>query len=445
MPPKVKDGKTKFAVNRGTGVPSSATATVADRRKEREESTATLIPVGSVPEDGSAGSTVFVFINPDQLADDPENNPTHDRTRIDDLSDLASITTVGILQPLLVVPAAIYLDEKPQYAEQIGDKPYVIRAGHRRKLAAKKFGLSLVPIYIRTDMNSKGNASIVRLVENLARATLNPIAEALEYQRLRDEYGYIVTEIGELVGWGHSRVSKRLGLLDLPPVLQAALVISDTAEKDGDDPAGDAPRRLRLTEAFELRRVPDPEVMLVAWDLMRADKEINVHAAVAKAPDAIVAAAAAPKQRESGETTTQKTKGQPAPFQAASAARFPYCEKLIAAEHDQADVLQVLAHHSIDGAPSHRDAVRIAHRWLVKAGIGPADLRNPAAYIAAVGPADLVRVAFAIAIAADEVRLRNPQRVWDHRDAAHLTRLQAVGYTPTEWETERLSAVTIAH
>jgi len=426
--------KPKFKVDRGKGLPQTATNTMAARRAER--SAVGLIPIGApVVEDGSAGTTVFAMISPERLADNPDN----DASRLVDLSDLASVGTVGILQPLLVVPTPIFLDAFPQHAEAIGDHPYVIQAGHRRKRRALQDGLAEVPIYVRTDMSRNGNDSIVRVLENIARVNLNPITEALEYQRLRDEYGMAVTQIADKLGFNHPRISKRLQLLELPAPLQVALVAGATEEDVDLETGGKAPRRLMISEALELRKERAPEVMLAAWKLMQADDNLNVHAALAQAPKTL-ATGPAPQQR-AGDGTGQETGTVTAP-QDASAARYLYCEKLISMEPDSADVLQVLAHHSLDGAPSHREAIRLAHRWLVKAGVGPADLRQPAAYIAAVGAEHIVRVAYAVAVAADEVRLRNPNRAWDRRDAAYLARLQAIGYTPTAWENDRLAAVT---
>ncbi len=434
----------KFKVNRGTRVPAAATDTLAARRAERQESTVGLIPVGEpVAMDGSAGTTVFAMIAPDQLADNPDNDPT----RVKNVSDLANVASVGILQALLVVPTDVFLEAFPQHAELVGDKPFVIQAGHRRKRAAIEYGVTEVPIYIRTDLSANGGDSIVRVLENLARVNLNPITEALEYQRLRDEFGMGVTVIADKLGFNHPRISKRLQLLELPSQLQAALVAGPTDDDGGlpdVDDDGTAPRRLKISEALELRKQPDDELRLTAWSLMQADKNLNVHAALAQAPKAM-AAAAAPRQRASSDEPGEAAKAAAtAPFQEAASARFPFCEKLIGAEPEPAEVLQVLARHSIDGSAVNRDTYRLAHRWLVKNNIGPADLRTPAAYMAEVGqshPEVLVRVAYAIAVATDEVRLRNPNRVWDHRDTAYLARLQAVGYTPTAWENDRLAAV----
>jgi ParB/RepB/Spo0J family partition protein len=196
-----------------------------------------------------AGSTEFARVRPDQLADDPRN-PSR---RIEDLEDLANVVEYGILMPILVATRQNFLKNNPLRAEAISDAPYVILAGHRRKAAAVKYGLEEVPVHIRHDLSANGGDAIVRLLENLSRKALDPISEALEYQRLRDENGLKVREIAQRLHIpSHSVVSKRLQLLMLPTAVQEAIA-------DG---------RLGVTDAEALGKLADGELQVHAWELM---------------------------------------------------------------------------------------------------------------------------------------------------------------------------------
>ena len=100
-----------------------------------------------------------------------EQNRAQPRKRFDDeaLTELAeSIQAHGMLQPIVVRP--------------VGDRRYQIVAGERRWRAAKRIGLSEVPVIIRDLTDSE--ASQIALIENLQRENLNPIEEALGYQAL---------------------------------------------------------------------------------------------------------------------------------------------------------------------------------------------------------------------------------------------------------------------
>jgi ParB family chromosome partitioning protein len=58
------------------------------------------------------------------------------------------------------------------------------------------------------------------LVENLQRADLNPIEEALGYRTLLQEQGLTQAELAKIVSKSRSAVTNTLRLLDLPPAVQ---------------------------------------------------------------------------------------------------------------------------------------------------------------------------------------------------------------------------------
>ena len=62
------------------------------------------------------------------------------------------------------------------------------------------------------------------LVENLQRADLNPLEEALAYQHLAEAFGLSQAEIARRVGKSRAAVANTLRLLQAAPEVQAALV-----------------------------------------------------------------------------------------------------------------------------------------------------------------------------------------------------------------------------
>lgn len=112
-----------------------------------------------------------------------------------------SIEKNGIMQPILVRPIA-------------GGK-YEIIAGERRFRAAKSAKLKEVPVLIRTDVSDQ-KALELALVENIQRENLNPLEEALGYQRLMSEFKYTQDKLSTVVGKSRSHVANLLRLLSLP-------------------------------------------------------------------------------------------------------------------------------------------------------------------------------------------------------------------------------------
>lgn len=120
------------------------------------------------------------------------------------LEELAnSIRQYGVLQPILV--------------KQCGDY-YKIIAGERRWRAAKKAGVTEVPIVIK-EMSGE-EAFEISLIENIQRQDLNPIEEALAYKRLIEEYSLKQDEISQKVGKSRSAIANSLRLLHLDGEVQ---------------------------------------------------------------------------------------------------------------------------------------------------------------------------------------------------------------------------------
>ena len=119
------------------------------------------------------------------------------------LEELAeSIRQQGIVQPIVVT-------EK-------GAEGFSIVAGERRWRAARRAGLSQVPVVVR-ELESEHQQLEMALVENLQRADLNPVEEAQAYRSLQNSFGFSQEDIGHKVGKSRASVSHILRLLSLPP------------------------------------------------------------------------------------------------------------------------------------------------------------------------------------------------------------------------------------
>ncbi|MGH1398599.1 MAG: ParB/RepB/Spo0J family partition protein [Alphaproteobacteria bacterium] len=120
-----------------------------------------------------------------------------------------SIREHGVLQPLVVRLAG---DEAGRYE---------IIAGERRWRAAQLAQLHEVPVVI-VEMDDT-QALEVALIENLQREDLNPIDEAMGYQRLMDEYGHTQEKLAKNVGKSRSHIANMVRLLNLPPLVHEML------------------------------------------------------------------------------------------------------------------------------------------------------------------------------------------------------------------------------
>lgn len=128
-----------------------------------------------------------------------------DEAQLEELAD--SIQKYGVLQPLLV---------------QKRGESYEIIAGERRWRAAKLAGLKTVPVVIRE--YSPQQAMEIALIENVQREDLNPIEEALAYQRLMQEFSLKQEEIAERVSKNRTTITNCMRLLNLAPEVQQVLI-----------------------------------------------------------------------------------------------------------------------------------------------------------------------------------------------------------------------------
>ena len=161
-------------------------------------------------------------------------NPHQPRSIMDEeaLRDLsASIKEHGLIQPLIVT----------------GSGPeFTLIAGERRWRAAQLAGLSSVPVIVKE--TTPQEMLELAIIENIQRADLNALEEALAYRELMDEFGLTQEEVSKRVGKGRSTVANFVRLLNLPAEAQQAVL-------DG---------TVSGAHAREILRLPTPEMQINA-------------------------------------------------------------------------------------------------------------------------------------------------------------------------------------
>lgn len=126
-----------------------------------------------------------------------------DESSIHKLAD--SIRESGLIYPLLV-----------RKNDKSGDEHrflYELIAGERRLRALKFLGETEAPVLVKEITDRK--AMEMALVENLQREELNPIEEALGYQRLIQEFELTQEEVAGSIGKDRTTLSNTLRLLKL--------------------------------------------------------------------------------------------------------------------------------------------------------------------------------------------------------------------------------------
>lgn len=122
------------------------------------------------------------------------------------LNDLAnSLRQKGVIQPLIV--------------RQIGQEDrYEIVAGERRWRAAQIAQLHELPVIVREFSDSE--VLEIAIIENIQRAELNAIEEALAYKQLMQRFGHTQEKIAEALSRSRSHIANLLRLLVLPEDVQ---------------------------------------------------------------------------------------------------------------------------------------------------------------------------------------------------------------------------------
>lgn len=122
-----------------------------------------------------------------------------EKSKLEELA--ASIKEQGILSPIAV--------------RKKKEGGFEIIAGERRWRAAQMAGLKKVPAIIKKVEDK--TAMELALIENIQRADLNPLEEALAYKQLMAEHDMTQQDVAQKVGKDRTTVTNALRLLSLPP------------------------------------------------------------------------------------------------------------------------------------------------------------------------------------------------------------------------------------
>lgn len=145
----------------------------------------------------------------------------------------ASIAEKGIIQPLIV-------RKHPK-----GEDSYEIVAGERRWRAAQLAKLHELPVIVRDFTDTE--VLEVAIIENIQRADLNPLEEAMGYRQLMDRFGHTQEKLAEALSKSRSHIANLLRLLNLPDEVQDFL-------REGKLTAGHARALVTATDPVRLAK-----------------------------------------------------------------------------------------------------------------------------------------------------------------------------------------------
>jgi ParB family chromosome partitioning protein len=140
----------------------------------------------------------------DEIRPNPFQPRANAQENLDEL--VQSIKEKGVLQPVLV---------------RRRRDGYELVMGERRFRAAGLAGLAEIPAVVRSVEDAE--MLELALVENVQRRDLNPMEEALAFQRLTGEFSLTHEDVAKRVGKDRSTVTNALRLLALPFKVRDAL------------------------------------------------------------------------------------------------------------------------------------------------------------------------------------------------------------------------------
>lgn len=126
--------------------------------------------------------------------------------RLVELAD--SIREHGVIEPLIVTKKA--------------DNKYELIAGERRWRAAKLAGMETVPAVIKEA--SAQQMLELAIVENVQRADLNPLEEAMAFEQLSNIFDLTHDSIAKKLGLSRPAVANKIRLLSLPEEIKRGLL-----------------------------------------------------------------------------------------------------------------------------------------------------------------------------------------------------------------------------
>jgi ParB family chromosome partitioning protein len=144
-------------------------------------------------------------------------SPYQPRRHFDEqaLAELAaSIKQYGVVQPLVVTPAA--------------GGVYTLIAGERRWRASQIAKLTTVPAIVRT--SAELEQLELALIENVQRVDLSPLETAISIERLHEQFSQSYELIATRLGKAPSTINNTVRLLRLPEASQSALASGKISE-----------------------------------------------------------------------------------------------------------------------------------------------------------------------------------------------------------------------
>ncbi|MEU1129559.1 hypothetical protein ABZ383_06780 [Streptomyces sp. NPDC005900] len=453
------------------------------------------------PEDGE-----LLELDPETISPNPMNMRLELRdmdTMIADVGERGVHTPGIVMHTKVFMECYPQWASRVKYPE----RTFILGPGHRRHAAALATG-RVMPAVLRDDLARNRRIEEELVSENNSRAGLSPIEQALAIDLLRqrvhedEDRTLSFDEVVERAGYTAGTVSKYLALLKLPQEVQQAIHAGDLSMRAGYSLSllkdTDGKKESANAHALQLR----------GWQLMRDEKlpveaaknrlalegkqqfhagkspvapvavpepreESGTPAGEVKAPSDQTSAPVTPPggSDETGQADTAaapaavaviKKTSEPEPAASEAAAVDP--EALRKAAADQRDLacrLLLAEERYAKAAESNvrlatvvlnpnewKQAAAKAHEWLVELKKGPSNKKRPTDYFAAVaasGDSGLMqRAAFAIGLAADEVRAAQPDRAWDARDVAHVQFLATsrASYQLSPWEQQQVELLS---
>jgi ParB/RepB/Spo0J family partition protein len=242
----------------------------AEKRYGRMSRIPRALPVAEHRADAPTTVPGAVIVPIDKVERDPDQ-PRRDwrhaegYQRLNELTQ--SIKEFGLLQPLVV--------------RRVADH-YVVIAGGRRLVAARRAGLREVPVIVRNDEGAR--VRVLQLIENLQRQQLSPLDEARAYQELLEIDALTTGSLAARLHVSTQTVRDKLRLLrdqvlaDAVERRQIAATVAREINKLPDDVAEDLRKRVQAGERFQVSDIEAIRAHLAAagvvnprWNPRRSD------------------------------------------------------------------------------------------------------------------------------------------------------------------------------
>src|SRR4051812_39864832 len=141
------------------------------------------------------------------------NNPYQPRLEMQDqgIEELAQVIRAQGFQGVLVA--------RP---DEVNKGFYQLTAGHRRREAAKRAGLTTLPVVVR-ELSDEETVTLA-ITENIQREDLTPLEEGKIYLLMSEEMGYTHEQIAREIGKKRGYVENRIRVARAPRDVQALIL-----------------------------------------------------------------------------------------------------------------------------------------------------------------------------------------------------------------------------